>query len=260
MNISQQIVAQNSTASDLLLSSTVHFTFLGIDIILITPLFYFHFLKRAMLIRENKKKGQNFMKNLLEGYVWTIPISFVIVALYINVLTGFIEPPAMWIGSWFCTIFELFGHIDVFYIGGFSFWAALIKYWFIVHNKKATNFGEEKAGKILFIAHIVVPLFFSTLNSISNGRRDQVFWVDHCWGESKHSNGTAENSGYNSFEKLLCFDRNYTLPTYFDESIANVATKTLRMTCGGLKIFYLIFLSNMVEFFLYFLIFRYLNR
>ena len=260
MKISQKIVVQNSTASDLLLSTTAHYIFLGIDFILITPLFYFHFLKRAMLTRENKKKGQNFMKNLLEGYVWTIPISFVIVALYINVLTAFIEPPAMWIGSWFCTIFELFGHIDVFYIGGFSFWAALIKYWFIVHNKKATKFGEEKAERILFIAHIVVPLFFSSLNSISNGRIDQVFWVDHCWGESKHPNGTAENSEHNSFEKLLCFDRNYTLPTYFDVSIANVVTKTLRVTCGGLKIFYLIFLSNMVEFFLYFLIFRYLNR
>ena len=260
MPVSQQTIGQNSTTYDLLLRPLVHNTFLGIDIILIIPMLYFHLLKSAMLIRENKKKGQNLMKNLLEGYVWTIPISFVVIALYINVLTAFVEPPSRWIGSWFCTIFELFGHVDIFYIGSFSLWAALIKYWFIVHNKKATNFGEAKARKILLIAHIVVPLIFSSLNSISNGRRDQIFWVDHCWGESKPPNHIAENTDSNPLEKLLCFDRNYTLPSYFDEGIANTVTKTLRVTCGGLKFFYFIFLSNMVEFLLYFLIFRYLNR
>ena len=260
MNVSQQNIGQDSTTSDILLRPFVHNTFLGIDIILIMPMLYFHLLKSAMLKRENKKKGQNLMKNLLEGYVWTIPISFVVIALYINVLTSFIEPPSRWIGVWFCTIFELFGHVDIFYIGSFSLWAALIKYWFIVHSKNAKNFGEAKARRVLFIAHIVVPIVFSTLNSISNGRRDQVFWVDHCWGESEHPNRITDKTDPNLIEKLLCFDRNYTLPSYFDESITNTVTKTLRMTCGGLKLFYFIFLSNMVEFLLYFLIFRYLNR
>jgi len=157
-------------------------------------------------------------------------------------------------------VFEIFGHIDIVYIGGFSLWAALIKYWFIVHNKKATNFGEEKARKILLVSHIVVPITLSSLNSISNGKRDQIFWVDHCWGQTKDPRGIAEESEPDSFEKLLCFDRNYTLPSYFGENIDDVATKTLRVTCGGLKLFYFIFLSNMIEFFLYFLIFRYLNR
>ena len=250
----------NSAANDLLLSPLAHYIFLGIDIILIIPMLYFHFLKRSMLKRENKKKGQNLMKNLLEGYVWTIPISFLAIAIYINVLTPYLEPPSLWIGFWFCIVFEIFGHIDIVYIGGFSLWAAIIKYWFIVHNKKATNFGEEKARKILLVSHIVVPITLSSLNSISNGKRDQIFWVDHCWGQTKDLSGIADESEPNPFVKLLCFDRNYTLPSYFGENIDDVATKTLRVTCGGLKLLYFIFLSNMIEFFLYFLIFRYLNR
>ena len=250
----------NSAANDLLLSPLAHYSFLGIDIILIIPMLYFHFLKRSMLKRENKKKGQNLMKNLLEGYVWTIPVSFLAIAIYINVLTTYLEPPSLWIGFWFCIVFEIFGHIDIVYIGGFSLWAAIIKYWFIVHNKKATNFGEEKARKILLVSHIVVPITLSSLNSISNGKRDQIFWVDHCWGQTKDPSGIADESEPNPFVKLLCFDRNYTLPSYFGENIDDVATKTLRVTCGGLKLLYFIFLSNMIEFFLYFLIFRYLNR
>ena len=258
MNASRVIL--NSSATDLLLSPLAHYSFLAIDIILIIPKLYFHFLKRAMLNRENKKKGQNLMKNLLKGYVWTVPTSFLVIAIYINVLTAYLEPPSLWIGVWFCSVFEVIGHINIVYIGGFSLWAALIKYWFIVHNKKATNFGEAKARKILLVSHIVVPVTLSSLNSISNGRRDQIFWVDHCWGQTKDLSGIADESEPNPFVKLLCFDRNYTLPSYFGENIDDVATKTLRVTCGGLKLLYFIFLSNMIEFFLYFLIFRYLNR
>ena len=66
MNVSQQTIGQNSTTSDLLLRPLVHNTFLGIDIILIIPMLYFHLLKSAMLKRENKKKGQNLMNNLLD--------------------------------------------------------------------------------------------------------------------------------------------------------------------------------------------------
>ena len=260
MNDSKPIANIDSRESDLLLSPHAYYSFLALDILLITPLLYFHYLESAMLKRESKKKGQNLIKNLLEGYVCAIPISFLVIALYINVLTTYLEPPSKWIGSWFCIIFELFGHLDIVYIGAFSLWAALIKYWFIVHNKKATNFGEAKARKILLISHIVVPAFFSAMNSLTNGRRDQIFWVDHCWGESQHLNGIANNSEPNPLEKLLCFDRNYTLPIYLNENIANVANKMLRSACGGLKLFYFIFLSNMIEFFLYFLIFRYLNR
>jgi len=83
MNASRLLL--NPAANDLLLSPLAHYIFLGIDIILIIPMLYFHFLKRSMLKRENKKKGQNLMKNLLEGYVWTIPISFLAIAIYINV-------------------------------------------------------------------------------------------------------------------------------------------------------------------------------
>ena len=260
MTMNKQFIVTNSTSSNLLLSPQTHFIFLGIDVILITPLLYFHYLMRAMLKRENKKKGQNLIKDQMKAYVWIIPVSFVVIGLYINVLTFFVDPPSIWIGPWFCIIFELFGHVDIVYIGGFSLWAAVIKYWFIVHNKKATHFGEAKAKRILFVIHILIPILFGFLNSLSNGRKDQVFWVDHCWGQDKYSKVDNSGSEKNALGELLCANRNYTFPNYFGEKVAVAVTQILRMTCGSLKLFYLIFLSNMIEFILYYLIFRYLNR
>ena len=120
MTVNKQFIVTNSTSSNLLLSPQTHFIFLGIDVILIAPLLYFHYLMRAMLKRENKKKGQNLIKDQMKAYVWIIPVSFVVIGLYINVLTFFVDPPSIWIGPWFCIIFELFGHVDIVYIGGFS--------------------------------------------------------------------------------------------------------------------------------------------
>ena len=250
----------NSTGSDLLLSHQAHYIFLGMDVMLIVPMIYFHFLMNLMLKRENKKKGQNLIKNLLEGYVGVIPFSFLVISVYVNALTTYLKAPSSWIGPWFCIIFEIFGHIDIVYIGGFSLWAALIKYWFIVHNNKATRFGEAKARKILFVAHIVFPVVLSLLNSISNGKTDQIFWVDHCWGPIKSNTSIEDKNVKTVMQNVFCVDRTYDLPSYFGENAANVVTKILRTTCGSLKFTYLFFLSNMIEFFLYFLIFRYLNR
>lgn len=260
MQTHKERLKMNSTGSDLLLSHQAHYIFLGMDVTLIAPMIYFHFLMKSMLKRENKKKGQNLIKNLLVGYVGVIPFSFLAIAVYVNALTTYLKAPSSWIGPWFCIIFEIFGHIDIVYIGGFSLWAALIKYWFIVHNNKATKFGEAKARKILFVAHIMVPVILSFLNSISNGKTDQIFWVDHCWGPIKSNTSTEDRNGKTVVQNVFCVDRNYDLPIYFGESAANVVTKILRTTCGSLKLTYLFFLSNMIEFFLYFLIFRYLNR
>ena len=256
----KDLLDMNFTEPDLLLSPQTHYIFLGMDVTLIVPMIYFHFLMQSMLKRENKKKCQNLIKNLLGGYVGVIPFSFLVIAAYINALTTYLDSPSSLIGPWFCIIFEIFGHIDIIYIGSFSLWAAFSKYWFIVHNKKATKFGEAKARKIIFAAHIVVPVVLSFLNSISNGKTDQIFWVDHCWGDTKPNKSIGDSKAKTVMQNLFCVDRNYDLPSFFGESAANVVTKLLRTTCGSLKFAYMIFLSNMMEFFLYFLIFRYLNR
>ena len=250
----------NSTTSGHLLSPITHNIFLGMDTTLITPLVCFHYLMRSMLKRESKKKGQNLIKNLLEGYIGIIPGSFIVIAIYVNVLTIYLEPPATWIGPWFCIIFELFGHWNIVYIGGFSFWSALLKYWFIVHSKQALVFGEEKARKLVFAAHVLVPVFLSCLNSITNGKADQIFWVDHCWGHMQSRRNLENNDTSNVVDNLLCVNRNYDLSGYLGDNVSNVVKNILRTTCGSLKFLYLLFLSNMVEFILYVLIFRYLNR
>ena len=259
--VSAYFSPDNTTELGNLLSPNVNNIFLVVDVSLLVPMFFFHYLMAVMLNRESKqKKGQHLIKNLLECYVVIVPISYFVVGAYINVLTRISDAPSVIIGPWFCYIFEFFGHADIVYLGGFSLFVSGVKYWFIVHNSNAKNFGEDRAKQIFLISHFVLPIVMASLNSISNGKKDQVFWVNHCWGNIPASQDITDNGIDGSIGNVICLDRKYEIPDYFQETTRNIITTSLRATCGTLKVFYMLFLSNMAEFVIYILVFKYLNR
>ena len=95
-----------------------------------------------------------------------------------------------------------------------------LKYWRIVHNPTATKYRERKARKICFQLHLVIPILISILNSMSNGRLDQIFTVDHCWSIDLHDK-TTDPSGYDKIKSLFCVNRNYEIDAYFGTSVGN---------------------------------------
>ena len=242
-----------------LLSPLLSNIFLFTDIFFLLLLFYFHYLITLMIKRENRKKGQNLIKNLLRCYAVITPVAYFVIFCYINVLTRQSTPPSMLIGHWLCESFESVGHFTILYIGGFSLFAAGVKYWFIVHSASAIQFGEEKARKAFLISHFVIPFVLAGLNSASNGNIDQIFWVDHCWGH-KRDLEFKNNTISTKLGSLFCVNRQYEITNYFGDNVKSHITIGLRSICGSLKIFYFLFLSNIAEFLFYFLVFKYLNR
>ena len=264
-NISD-IRLKNSEISfaSLLLDQNTSYVFLSIDIILLTILFYFHYLLYLMLKREDQKKSQDFMKDLLKSYILITPVTYLNIFAYINILTTKSEPPSYLIGNWFCDAFETVGHATIVYIGGFSVFVASMKYWFIIKYDVAMKYGESKARKVAFVAHLMVPLIMGILNSVSNGNRDQIFWIEHCWGFQGRYDTTT--SGHEVSEKLanvFCLNNQYDeVNNYFgkNDTRAVAATHTLRGICAGVKVFYIIFLSNGMELVIYGFVVNYLYR
>lgn len=250
----------NTTRTEYLLQTDVCHIFLVIDMFLLLPLCYFHYLIVCMIRRESRvRKGQNLLKELLACYSVMVPITFLGNSAYFDIMTRFLHTPTIFRGFWFCFIFEIFTHVSTVYTGGFSVYVASLKYWRIVHNSHATRIGEEQARKICFILHLVLPILVSILNSISNGKIDQLFSVDHCWSikEAYEMTGTTPSD---KIQNLFCVNRHYELEKYFSPSVGKNIARILRGLCGSVKIFYLLLLSNLVELVIYILIFKYLNR
>ena len=179
--------------------------------------------------------------------------------IHFNVLTRYDRVPEILSVGWFCGIFELAVTHSMLFIGQFSFYTSVLRYWRIVYRPNASEFEERKFKKIIVILHLVIPALLSLLNAISNGKIDQWFFVDHCWS----FNSLKESSSVLNSEKLedfFCVNREYDVAMYFDKDVKNLITSILRGLCGSLKIFHLIFLSNVIEMILYGLITKFLNR
>ena len=233
------------------------------DLSFLIPNFYFHYLIYRMVFRKDRKNSQVIIQNLLACYSILVPITtFFNVFLYLNIVLQYAHPPSEAFGEWFCFAYEYFAHATGIYLGAFSLFTAMMKYWFIVDNARSKSFGEEKGRNIFLILHLTIPLMIAALNSISNGQKDHIYVVNICWGhpisknEVRNSNTTQDNESMD----MLCSNQQYQTRYYLGETTSYYLDPLLRLICGSINMFYFLFCSNMCELILYALVYRYLNR
>ena len=241
-----------------LLSYEWEITFLIIDFAMLIPMGYFHHLINCMVKREKEEKGHGIIKNLLDCYVIIVPFVFCGCMTYVHIILRYTSIPSQVFGDGFCYAYEIFAHSGGMYVGAFSLFTAIVKYWFIVYNAEIKRMGEKKIKTIFTMGYCIIPIIMATLNSISNGNTDQLLWVNLCWGKMPKDSSMNRNSSSVDNDEFLC--SNYEIENYVGAKFSEYLKPLLRGTCWSVKILYVLFFSNLVELVIYFLLFRYLNR
>ena len=231
------------------LSPEHYWVFLTLDATSLSVNCYFHRLTHLMIQREKLKKGYVLLRYLLLPYAVITPITFFLLFTYAVVLLNADSLPSYFLGDNFCHAYGILAHFIAIYITSFSLLMAVLKFCFIVHSTWAKRFGEERLGKMFIIVHFIVPIIVSTLNAVSKGDKDLLLWVNHCWGNNPDTQNTEAN---NEYEQVVA--------TRIGIDSSHFIISVLRTMCNGIKGLYLVFVSNIVELFIYLLIFRYLNR
>ena len=234
------------------LSSGLSNTFLLIDLLILIPVCYLHYMIKRMFKREKGQKGHTLIKKLLNCYSNIVPVTFICCFVFVHLILLYTSPPCMVFGDGFCYVYQIFAHSGSIYIGGFSMFCAVAKYWFIVHNVKSRQIGEERAITIFTLIYCTVPVSIATLNSLSHGNRDQMMWVNMCWG-IKPSDVTG------TFD-FFCHEKEYDTAKYVGIDVSAFLIPLQRVICGGVNILYALIFTNIVEFIIYYRIFSYLNR
>ena len=194
------------------------------------------------------------MCKTLIWYAIAMPVWEMIAGGYTFGIIPHMYPPVETIGPWFCFSIEYIFHYFIMYTGIFSLMVAVMKYLWIVHNDKMKLFGEAKAISLFLILHFAIPMVVSAVNLVSNGDKDHFHAVDQCWGNTEE----AENDE-NGVLEYFCYYRRYEIKQYIGENAGNFLEPVLRATCGFVKIFYLLSLSNTIEFVVYFYLWKHLN-
>jgi hypothetical protein len=213
-----------------------------------------------MVHREQVKKEDTIMSKVLKYYSALLPISILFLVLSVNVAMSFVYPVSQEFGEWYCNSFQLLGHISVVYLGILSTITATIRYKYFKKHQVDTPVVKERQKKVFLILHLVTPTIVSILNFSLIGERDNTFWVNHCWG---HNDGEVQENEttilYQIAEKM-CYNKEYNVESYVGTTAANIIEPLLRVACGGTALFYLVYMSNIVEIIIYSVIFRHVDR
>ena len=123
------------------------------------------------------------------------------------------------------------------YVGSFSLFAAVLKYWLIVNSTSAKRYGEERLAGKFMLFYLMIPIIVAILNSLSNGNRDVLPWVNYCWGTTHDPKPTHINES----ELLNCFyckENQYVTENLLGIESSYSIISLLRTICSGIKIMY----------------------
>ena len=233
--------------------------FLILNLSLMIPLAYFNSLVIRMAKREKKKNEQTLLCNILSGYAKVSIFSTFFVIINANGLMSFLYPLSRIFGTWYCYSIEVAFHICGMYIGTLSLLVAGLRYFFIVHHERNHRIGREKKVAKFVVLYIATIFSTSIVNSLSNGKMDQTFWENQCWGH-KNEIQTVESGFLNSIPNVLCYNREYEIKDYIGASLSYYFEPMLRFTCGISTLFCLLVLSNGIELILYLTTLKHMDR
>ena len=112
----------------------------------------------------------------------------------------------------------------------------------------------------MHIDRVFHTIIVSVLNFFIIGDSDDTFWVNYCWEQNENEAKENETTLLYEIAEKMCYNRVYHVESYFGTTSANIIEPLLRIVCGGIGIFYLVYMSNIVEGILYLIIFRHINR
>ena len=200
------------------------------------------------------KKDTSILRNITIVFVSAQMILWPVHTLLIT-LTNFIHPLNEVFGQWICTTTWFMSYYLGNVIFSYSFNAALIRYIFIVHTKKAQSWGKEKVKRLFLFLSMVIPLLVTLFKASDGAELDALSFFNKCYGKH-HNVFLVETSMLNIFKKSFCEMQSYDKGDVYGYFIALL--KTILCTAGMTTM--IIMGSNLFEALIYYRLFSYINR
>ena len=175
--------------------------------------------------------------------------------LLFSTSTDFVHPLNVVVGQWYC-----FSGWFIFWycwttISFHSFLVALMRYFFIVHDKKVEAYGKDSAKKWFFLLSIIIPTVLTIWGILENAELDATSFINKCYGKH-HKKFLLETSTLHTIKRNFCEFETFEGDGPFGKIFATLK----RITCITKTIFFLVMGFNFTEAIVYYKIFRHINR
>ena len=170
-------------------------------------------------------------------------------------IVDFVQPVNQLVGEWFCHSCEFIFYFLWNTMSFHSLVAAIMRYFFIVHRKKVSEYGKEKLKKFFFYLSFLLPFLFVSWESIDGTELDSMSFINKCYGKH-HRTFLLESSSLNIAKRYFCWFEDYDSKDTWRQVIALIR----RISCIANKIIMSIIFINVIEGFLYWRIWTNINR
>ena len=228
---------------------TIATMFLGIKLCLLV-VGEFLFIKVFQLMKKEKGITTDITQMLVfvQLFFWPFWIFFAD-------STAFIYPMKDVIGEWYCHagsfLFYWLGNITI----GHSFFTALLRYLFILHQDKVNLYGRQEIKRFFLILSVMLPFLVALWEALDGSDLDAMSFINKCHGKH-HQVFLIDTSTINVVKRGLCaFEFSYSGGTW-----NKVLALTRQILCIANTVVQLILGLNVAEGFLYYKILSHINR
>ena len=203
------------------------------------------------------KKEPSIDSQLLKIFCW-IQIIFQPILVFFDLTVNLIHPIDDIIGPWFCSLGWLFYSVSTKFILNHSFFTAMMRYVFIVHNDIVNKFGKQKFKRYFLFLSIAACMFGVLVDGIDNKELSRLSFINKCYGND-HKVFLIESSTLNVLRRKFLEVQGNAIENYVGtwQQIYLILLKFMKMVKTSI---FLITGFNVAEGILYFTLFSDMRR
>ena len=203
------------------------------------------------------KKEPNIVTEMVKIFCWT-QIIFQPILVFFDLTINLLHPVNEFIGHWYCSLGWFFYSLSTKLILTNSFFTALMRYFFIIHNHIVNKYGKEKVKRYFLYFSLMACMFHVLVEVIDNKELSRLSFINKCYGKD-HKVFLIETSTLNVLKRKFWEIESNAFEKYGEEMevIFSMVLKTMRLFK---TLVFLLTGFNVIEGILYFKVFSYMQR
>ena len=166
------------------------------------------------------KREQSLLKEVTQIYSLSSLICLPFVLS--DFATDFIHPLNEIFGQWICTLMRFRLYLQIYMVMYHSFVVAMMRYLFIVQEKKVQKYGKEKTKKLFMASSALIPMLIVVWGFIENSEIDPIQRINRCNGID-HKFFLINTANHNPYFSLNLITSN---PEGFFDRLVEIIKKT----------------------------------
>ena len=203
------------------------------------------------------KREPSIDTQIMKIFCWT-QISIHPILLFFDLTINLIHPLNEVVGDWFCSFGWLLYSFSTKFVLNYSFFAALMRYFFIIHNDTVNLYGKAKFKRHFLYLSVVTCIFGVIAEGIDNRELSRLSFINKCYGND-HKVFLIESSTLNVLQrKFWIIESDYFLK--YGKTFGSMMSMILKVIRIVKNSIFLLTGFNVMEGILYFKVFSHMQR